>query len=480
MEKEKKKPLTDKIWDIFTSVKLAIVIFVVLSLTSIIGTIIEQNAAPERNIKLLSKLFGQSAAPTFFRIFDSLGLMDMYHSWWFFAILLVFAANLIICSIERLPGIMRLVREPVKPMSEEGFERIGIKKEVILKGDPAKVKETVSGAIKKITGFNISEAGDGESYNLYSQKGRYTRLGVYVVHFSIIVILIGAIIGIFFGFKGSLNLPEGAASSVAYTGNDKEKPLGFSVRCDEFDVEFYGNTDMPKKYMSRLTVIKDGKEVMKKMIAVNEPLKYEGTTFYQSSYGIVPGGVENGVFRFKVTPKDGKTTDVNLKFGGTFTITGTGLTGRIEDFSPALAFNDKTNMPFTYAEQMSNPAVYLSFFEKGSRKYGGWVLKRYPGTWKLPEGHTVEFADLWGMQYTGLQVRNDPGVWVVYFGCIAMTIGLYIAFFTSHKKLWVRLTGAKNNTRVIIGAASNKNRQAMERQLEKLISFLTKTPEGGK
>lgn len=480
MEKGKNKSLTDKIWDVFSSVKLAIVIFVVLSLASIIGTIIEQNAAPERNIKLISKFFGQSAAPTVFRIFDSLGLMDMYNSWWFLGILLMFAANLIICSIDRLPRIMKLVKEPVKPLSEDGLKGVGIKKEIVLKGKPEKSKDTIAGAVKKIIGFNFSETKDEYGYQLYAQKGAFTRLGVYVVHFSIIVILIGAVIGIFFGFKGFLNLPEGVTSSVAYSGRDKEKALGFSIRCDDFDVEFYGKSDMPKKYWSRLTIIKDGKEVMKKTIAVNEPLKYGGVTFYQSSYGLVPDGGEHNVFKFRVAPKDGRAEDVNIEFGGSFAISGTDLTAKIEDFSPALAFNEKTNMPFTYAEQMSNPAVYLSIYEKGERKYGGWLLKRYPETWNLPEGHVIEFVDLWGVQYTGLQVRNDPGVWVVYFGCLAMAVGLYITFFMSHRKIWVIISEEKNNTRVIVGATANKNRQALEMRIDNLINHLSKTQEGGK
>lgn len=259
-------------------------------ITSIIGTIIEQNAEPERNVKLLAKFFGQSAAPTVFGIFDSLGFMDMYHSWWFVTILLLLASNLIVCSIDRLPKIMKLVKEPVKPLSEEHFKGFGIKKEVILKGKPEKTREVVAGIIKKAAGFNLAEVRKGHGFQLYSQKGNYTRLGVYITHFSIVIILIGAIIGIFFGFKGFLNLPEGMVSDVVYTRNGQERPLGFRIRCDEFNVDFYANLDMPKEYKSWLTIIKDGKEVMKKEIKVNEPLKYEGITFYQSSYGLVPSG----------------------------------------------------------------------------------------------------------------------------------------------------------------------------------------------
>lgn len=481
MDKEKNKTIIDRIWDFFASIKVAIVIFACLSITSIIGTIIEQNAPAEKNIKLLTKLFSASSAPTLYGIFDSLGFMDMYHSWWFVTILLLFAANLIICSTDRLPKILKLVKEPVKPLLDEHFKGFGIKKELVLKGKPEKTREAVSEAAKKVLGFNLAETKEGQGYQFYSQKGNFTRLGVYITHISILVILLGAIIGIFFGFKGFLNLPEGGDSSVAYTRGDRQgKPLGFIIRCDDFSVDFYGSTDMPKAYKSWLTIIKDGKEVVRKVIEVNDPLSFEGVTFYQSSYGLVPGGGQNSIFRLRVTSKEGKSEDLNLNFGGSFTIPGTNLTGKIEDFSPALGIDERTGRPFTYAEQMNNPAVYINFYENGARKSGGWILKRYPDSWRLAEGHTVEFADLWGIQYTGLQVRRDPGVWVVYLGCIFMAIGLYVAFFMSHRKIWIKLVEDKNNTRVSIGATANKNRHAFESKIEKMLSFLSKEKGGGK
>lgn len=523
MENEKNKNFVDRIWDFLSSIKLAIVIFAVLSITSIIGTIIEQNAAPERNIKLLAKLFGQSAAPSLFRTFESLGFMDMYHSWWFVTILLLFAANLIICSIDRLPKILKLVKEPVKPLSEDHFKGFGIKKEIALKGSPEKTRGVVSDAVRRALGFRLNEIKEAHGYQFYSQKGNYTRLGVYITHFSILVILSGAVLGIFFGFKGFLNIPEGRAYSVAFArgrhmtdsaeferilnvvnasagnlsgaarqlGTDEGalkskmkmygiQPLGFTIRCDEFNVDFYGNTDMPRAYKSWLTVLKDGKEVMKKVIEVNSPLTYEGVTFYQSSYGLVPGSGEDAVFRFKVTSKDGRTEDLSLKFGGSFLIPGTALTGKIEDFSPALGLDERTGRPFTYAEQLNNPAVFINFYEGGNRKFGGWILERYPETWRLPDGNVLEFAGPYGMEYTGLQVRRDPGVWVVYLGCLTMAIGLFIAFFMSHRKIWIKLVEEKNGTRLIVGATANKNRHAFERKIDRMVDLLSKDKEGGK
>lgn len=525
MEKEKNKSLIDRIWDFLASVKLAVIVFAVLSLTSIIGTIIEQNAEPEKNLKLLTKLFGAGSAPTLYNVFDSLGFMDMYHSWWFVSILLIFAANLIICSIDRLPKIMKVVKEPVKPLTAEQFKGFGIKKELTLKGNAERARESVTEAVRRAAGFKLAEVKEGTGFQLFSEKGNFTRLGVYITHFSILVIFLGALIGIFFGFKGFLNIPEGATYSVAFSrsgtsnrAEDEERerilhtlesssfnlpaaagqlgldeaglrakmkrfgifPLGFAIRCDDFNVDYYGATDMPKAYRSWLTVLQGGKPVLSKSIEVNDPLTYEGVTFYQSSYGMMPKGGGSSVFTFRVTSKEGKTERLGLKFGESFTIPGTALSGKIEDFSPALGFEPQTGRPFTYAQQMNNPAVLLSFSEGGKPKFNGWVLKRYPETWRLPDGHTVEFVDLWGGQYTGLQVRKDPGVWVVYLGCITMAAGLFIAFFMSHKKIWVRLVEEKNATRVIVAASANKNRHALERKIDRIVEFLSREKEGGK
>src|SRR4030067_1046417 len=118
MEKQKNKTIIDNIWDIFASVKLAVVNFSLIALSSVVGTVIEQQADPEQNVKLLMKMFGlgHEAAHSFLGALDKLGFTDMYHSWWFLAFLLIFAVNLIICSLDRLPRVLKLVREKVSPL----------------------------------------------------------------------------------------------------------------------------------------------------------------------------------------------------------------------------------------------------------------------------------------------------------------------------------------------------------------------------
>lgn len=459
--------LIDRVWKFFSSITLAVVVFALISLTSIVGTIIEQGADPQRNIKLLAKFVGSSAAPQAFWVVDALGFTDMYHSWWFIAMLFVFATNLIVCSLERLPGRLKVAREQLKPLKPEQFPKMSIRREAVLRDKPEKARTAVEEALKK-AGFKPDAAEGEKGLQLFAEKGRYGILGVYVTHLSILIILIGAVAGIFFGFNASLNLLEGTASGVAYRPGGKEVPLGFLVRCDDFAVSFYEGSDTPKSYRSWLTIIENGKEVLTKEIEVNDPLKYKGITFYQSSYGF--SATKDSLFRFSITSTAGAKSDVQLKFGGSFSIPGTSATGKISDFSPALGIDEKGRL-FTYAEMMHNPAVFIEFSEGGSAKGSQWVLTRFPETWRTPYG-LVEFKDLWGAQYTGLQVRKDPGVWLVYLGCLIMTIGLYAAFFMGHARVWVLLTGEKGATKVTVAASANKGRAALEEKIDKVMRSL--------
>ncbi len=524
MEKEK-ITIFDRIWDFFASVRLTIVVFIALASTSIIGTIVEQQAEPATNIKLLAKFFGDSTAPTVYNIFVKLGFMDMYHSWWFVSLLILFSVNLIVCSIERLPKTWRLVKMPLRPLNENVIKTLPVKKEMSIKTSLNTAKDEVFKSLSSYRYHVLAESAEENAVQFYSQKGRYTRLGFYIVHLSIILVFIGAIIGARFGFNGYLNLPEGRSAlfallrteplaqteqaereqmldvmessqgDVSLTAKNLGmtqdildakfkkygiRPLGFTVKCNWYNTEYYSQTDMAQEFQSELVVIEGGREVMKKVIEVNSPLIYKGITFYQSSYGMVPNAV--GTFILKTIPKIGTEDTLNLKFGQSFLIPGTNTRGTIVNFSPALTRDNNTGNLVTYSENMVNPAVGIEFDSPNAGKFTGWILKRYPETGVLPDGSQIKFIDYWGVEYTGLQVSKDPGVGLIYFASVIMTIGLYVAFFMSHKKIWIILrsetSGGKGSVKIIAGGSASKNRLAFEREIERILSKISQTIEG--
>src|SRR4030043_2012575 len=85
------------IYDLFRSLKLTIFLFILLAILSIIGTLITQNATRSDYI--------QRYGIGLYEVLNFFNLFDMYHSWWFSAILLLLVINLITCSIHRFPAI---------------------------------------------------------------------------------------------------------------------------------------------------------------------------------------------------------------------------------------------------------------------------------------------------------------------------------------------------------------------------------------
>ena len=111
---------------------------------------------------------------------------------------------------------------------------------------------------------------------LFAEKGRWTRLGVYAVHLSVVLLLTGGLIGSLFGFDGSVTIAEGEQTDQILLKNpDTARQLDFQIRCDDFSVSFY-DSGAPKEFRSALTLLKEGKPVVTKDIIVNDPLRYGG------------------------------------------------------------------------------------------------------------------------------------------------------------------------------------------------------------
>ena len=113
----KEQNFVDRLWDFFCSLKLAVITLILLALTSIIGTVIEQGNTPEE----MAAKTGWSVDILKF-LDQSISAFDMYHSWWFLSLLGLFAVNLICCSIKRFPLVWKTVREP-RLVADDGFFR---------------------------------------------------------------------------------------------------------------------------------------------------------------------------------------------------------------------------------------------------------------------------------------------------------------------------------------------------------------------
>ena len=74
--------------------------------------------------------------------------------------------------------------------------------------------------------------------------------------------------------------------------------------------------------------------------------------------------------------------------------------------------------------------------------------------------------------YTGLQVNRDPGVPIVWAGCFLIIAGFFITFFTSHMRMWIRVSEEKQETKISVAGTTNRNPVVLERELVRLIKDL--------
>lgn len=447
---EKKKG--NIIWNFFASVKLALFSLFVLAAASIIGTLIPQNEAPEKYIEL----YGPGMA----KAFKAMSFDDMYSSWWFVGMLLLFTLNLTVCTIERLPHIWRVV--VLDNLTSTNIDRL--RKMAVRKSYPAQeAPEQATTALQQIlasAGWKAKSIEKEGGTLFFSQKGPWTRLGVIVVHVSILVIFAGSLIGSFFGFKASVMIPEGSATDKVYESNTDHTPIpldGFTVRCNQFDLHYY-DTGMPSDYVSSLTVLRDNTPILSKSIEVNEPLKYAGLTFYQSSYQAIDGqysaritndttGSEN---YFITTPRrEQKWAAENITFGIT-NISGPDMAGR---YRYKIWFTDGKAGP---SEFWASEGTVITI-KRPDTSYSFTIKQRFA---------------------TGLQVVKDPGVWMVYSGCIMMIVGLIIIFYLSHRRVWVFVEKAKDSghSSILVAGLSNKNKIGFESDIAALYSAIEESP----
>lgn len=83
-------------------------------------------------------------------------------------------------------------------------------------------------------------------------------------------------------------------------------PMPFTLHLDHFTAAFHPGTMRPSKFVSEVTRIENGGEA-KVTIQMNEPMRYEGLTFFQASYGppgAGPGDKMYSVFEVVKNPAD--------------------------------------------------------------------------------------------------------------------------------------------------------------------------------
>jgi cytochrome c biogenesis protein len=268
------------------------------------------------------------------------------------------------------------------------------------------------------------------------------------------------LIGSIFGFDGYVNIQEGENVEMVRVRNSIEpQKLGFLIQCDDFNVNYY-ESGTPKEYRSSLTIIEQGKSILKKDITVNDPLRYKGINIFQSSFGEVP---PNKITIQIINNDSGMSYNEKLNIGKPFDLPED--MGRLE----IKGSTDSTNFKGVDLRE-----AFVGVFEPKDGKPVEIILPlRYPDFDKMRKGDQVFSVSGYDkIYYTGLQVTKDPGVWIVYSGFILMILGCIVTFFMSHQRICVEVTENGPKTNISVSGYANKNKLGIENKVSGIAKRL--------
>ena len=410
--------LLGRLWKTLTSLRLTLIVLIVLAVISLVGTVRVQ-------------------------VFDTV---------WFLAPLGLLFLNLLACLIHGLPQAVRRSRlRLTAPAALELPERARF-----VWPSSRDPHSLVEGVLRHELG-PLAKSQEGDQTVYFWERGRCRPLGPYVVHLALLIILIGALLGRFFGVEGRLTLIEGETAEN-FTAEGKEIPLGFQAHLDRFQV-FYYPDGTPREFRSDLTLTKPGGPPENAVCRVNEPVTFGDFTFYQSSYGTVP--------RLEIKQGDNSQV-IEAPVGQTVQIPGGQARFRVLEYQADLV------MPGENQDKHLGPAARLAFWEEGAHPRLIVVLQNRPELADKQPG-PYRFFLKGAKSFSVLQVKRDPGVWWVYAGFLLLLPGFYLAFLRPAERWALALRrNPKGAWEARLLGAAPRARETFQERLQRLQETLKK------
>jgi len=414
---------------IVANLRLAIVLLLSIALVSILGTVIEQKETLQfyqQNYPEDPALFGFLS----WKVILILGLNHVFTTWWYLSLLVIFGTSLAACTFTRQLPALKAARNWKFYDRPRQFEKLAL------------AAELKTGSLEVLTPL-LQEKGYkifSENNALYARKGIIGRIGPIVVHAGILVILVGGIWGAFTGFLAQEMIPSGATFKIqnifeAGRLSDPQIPQDWAVKVNRFWIEYTAKGDIDQFYSDLSIVDENGAELKRETIHVNQPLRYDGVTLYQTNWGIAAVQVQlnnSPIFQLPMAKLD--------SLGGN--IWGTWIPLK-PDLSAGVSLLARDLQGTVFIYNATGELVGAIRSDMGGVEIDGIKLK---------------LVKLIGS--TGLQIKADPGVPIVYAGFALLMSGVIMSYF-SHSQIWALKIG----DRFYLGGRTNRARVSFEREL---------------
>jgi cytochrome c biogenesis protein len=407
--------MKQKIFRFVADLRFSIFILLLISFFSIIGTIIEQDQSIETykiNYPLTNPLFG-------FLTWDlilNFGFDHVYQTWWFFTLIFLFGLSLISCTfLQQLPSLKIAIRCQFFRTTTQ-FYRLKI----------STILNTYS-LNKILSRIKEKEYSIFQQKNIiYCYKGLIGRIAPILVHFSMIMVLLGTIIGSLFGFKAQEIVPKTESFHIQNILNNGQFTLipNTSARVNDFWITYTKNRTISQFYSDISILSNQGNEVERKTIAVNSPLIYKGIYYYQTDWNLI-----------------------GLRFQN--------LANEIIEYPLVNVLNNQSKIWLTWIANnnsltegiiaiIDNLEGYCSIYNERGKFLGNIELNE-SGKLNQP----IILSEI--ISSTGLQIKTDPGIPIIYVGFFFLMLSTLISYIT-YSQLWI----VQKNQKLFIGGTTNR------------------------
>jgi cytochrome c biogenesis protein len=288
-----------------------------------------------------------------------------------------------------------------------------------------------------------------EDNKIYARKGLVGKIGPIIVHIGMIITLLGGVWGALTGFVAQEMVPSGNTFQVknildAGPLARRQIPQDWSVKVNRFWIDYTPSGSIDQFY-SDLSVVDNSTqaELDRQTIHVNKPLKYQGVYYYQTDWSI--SGVK---VRLNNSPIF-KLPMAQLGQGGPQNrIWGTWIPTK-PDLSMGVSLLAK-DLQGTLLVYDTNGQLVSSVRAGNSVEVNGVTLK---------------VLELIGS--TGLQIKADPGIPIVYLGFGLLMLGVVMSYF-SHSQVWA----VTKDDKLYLGGRTNRAQVIFEREIIEIIEQL--------
>ncbi|WP_435187298.1 cytochrome c biogenesis protein ResB [Streptomyces sp. bgisy126] len=494
-------------WRQLTSMRIALLLLLLLSLGAVPGSLVPQTSADEMKVQDF-----KAAHPTLTPIYEKLQFFDVYGSVWFSAIYLLLFVSLIGCIVPRTWQFVGQLRGR-PPGAPRRLDRLPAYATWRTGADPEEAREAALALLKKRR-FRVHRVGDAVA----AEKGYLREAGNLAFHVALIVMLVAFGWGVLFKSEGGKLIIEGDGFSNTLTQYDDFKSgswfgtdelVPFSFKLDSFTGTYEEGGPQrgtPRTFEAAVTYSEGGADE-KRIIRVNEPLKVGDSKVYLIAHGYAP----------VVTVKDGRGKTV---FHGAVpllpidnNITSTGAikvmdgyrdkSGKKQQlgfqafFVPTFAGAGQGTM-FSQFPALDFPVMALTGYHGDLRVDSGLPQNVYqldkskmtqftdasgnklaqrllPGeTMTLPDGAGSITFEKDIKEWASFQISQQSGNGLALAGALAAIAGLTGSLFIQRRRVWVQAVRGEDGVTVVEMAGLGRSESAkLPEELADLAVALT-------